>query len=200
MTEFPNTRGTLLAAVKSPENRLAWEEFVLLYRPVIYRMARRRGMQDSDAQDVTQDVLMRIAGSIERFELNQETRFRYWLRRVAKNAILNAIAKRPRDPAAGGTVAKDLLDEQPAVSPELEKELENEFQREQFLRAAKVVRSDVHPETWRAFELTVIQGLTCDEVAVSLGKSVGTVYAARSRIVKRLRDQVLVSEGINDDE
>jgi RNA polymerase sigma-70 factor (ECF subfamily) len=69
VTEFPETRSTLLAQVRSPENREAWEQFVLVYRPVIYRMARRRGMQDADAQDLVQTVLMRVAGAIDRRRL-----------------------------------------------------------------------------------------------------------------------------------
>jgi len=50
----------LLANIQSLENRQAWSEFVQIYSPVIYRMARRRGMQDADAQDLSQDVLLRI--------------------------------------------------------------------------------------------------------------------------------------------
>ena len=189
MTEFPETRGTLLAAVKTPENRLAWEEFVLVYRPVIYRMARRRGMQDSDAQDVTQEILLRISDAITRYEQKPGTRFRHWLRRVARNAIFSAIQGGNRDLAVGGSVAQDLLAEQPA-SAELTLELETECQREQLLRAAKVVRADVHADTWRAFELTMIEGLTCEQAAASLDKSIGTIYASRSRVVKRLRDEI----------
>ncbi len=65
MTEFPETRATLIANVKSPENRQAWEEFVVIYRPAIYRIARRRGLQDADAQDLTQNVLVRVAAAID---------------------------------------------------------------------------------------------------------------------------------------
>ena len=189
MTEFPETRGTLLAAVKTPENRLAWEEFVLVYRPVIYRMARRRGMQDSDAQDVTQDILLRISASIERYVQQPGTRFRHWLRRVARNAIFSACSGGTKDCPVGGSIAQDLLEEQPA-NPELDLELDTECQREQLMRAAKIVRADVHVDTWQAFQLTMIDGLSCEQAASSLGKSVGTVYAARSRIVKRLRDEI----------
>ena len=84
MTEFPETRSALLVEVRSPENREAWEQFVLVYRPVIYRMARRRGMQDADAQDVAQNILVRVAGAIDRWEQQPGTRFRHWLRRVAR--------------------------------------------------------------------------------------------------------------------
>ena len=67
MNEFPETRSTLLANVASPANREAWQEFELLYRPVIYRMARGRGMQDADAQDLAQTVLVNVSLAIGRW-------------------------------------------------------------------------------------------------------------------------------------
>ena len=65
-----------------------------------------------------------------------------------------------------------------------------EYRRELYLRAVEVVRSDVAPDTWQAFELSAIEGISNDEVARRSGKSIGTVYAARSRVMKRLRDAV----------
>ena len=191
MTEFPDTRSTLLVSVRSPENREAWEEFVLLYRPVIYRMARGRGMQDADAQDLAQTVLIRVAGAIGRWEKNEAgSRFRHWLRRVAKNAILTALTRSPEDIAGGGADSWKLLTEELEWSPDEEQELNLEAMREQYLRAAAIVRSDVSPDTWQAFELTAFQNKSCEEAAELIGKSVGTVYAARSRIMHRLRNQI----------
>ena len=191
MSEFPDTRSTLLARVQSPDNREAWEQFVLTYRPVIYRMARKRGMQDADAQDLAQAVLMRVAGAIDKWEkTDPTTRFRHWLRRVAKNAIITALTRSPKDAAVGGTNVQDLLGEQPEVSTDVEQELALEYLREQYHRAAAIVQTDVTVETWRAFELSVIDGIPCDQVAELIGKSTGTVYAARSRVMRRLRDQV----------
>lgn len=191
MTEFPQTRSSLIAQVQSPEDREAWDQFVLIYRPVIYRMARRRGMQDADAQDLVQTVLMRVAASIQRWEkTDPETKFRHWLRRVARNAMVSAFSRQPKDAAAGGSETLDLLAEQPEIVEDVEQEIATESMREQYLRAAAVVKTDVDADTWRAFELTVVRGQSCDEVAALFGKSVGAVYAARSRVMRRLREQV----------
>ena len=190
MNDFPETRASLVANVRSPENREAWEDFVVTYRPVIYRMARRRGLQDADAQDLVQNVLMRISEAIPRYEQQPGTKFRHWLQRVARNAIFTALSYTRKDAPIGGTIAQDVLAAQTEVSADAEQELANEYQRERFLRAANVVRSDVNSETWQAFDLTVIQGISSEEAASAIGKSVGTVYAARSRIMKRLREQV----------
>ena len=114
MTEFPETRESLLVLVRSPENREAWDQFVALYRPVIYRLARRRGLQDADAQDLAQQVLMAVASAIGSWKkAGESVRFRHWLRRVARNAIVNALARRPHDRAAGGSSVQELLLDQP---------------------------------------------------------------------------------------
>jgi RNA polymerase sigma-70 factor (ECF subfamily) len=117
-------------------------------------------------------------------------RLRHWLRRVARNAIINALSRQPRDRAAGGTSVQGFLLEQPGEDPQFAAQIELECRRELYLRAARIVREDVEPETWRAFELTVIENRAIDEAALELDKPVGTIYAARSRIMRRLRTAV----------
>ncbi len=191
MTDFPETRESLLVRVRSPADREAWDQFVFIYRPVIYRLARHRGMQDADAQDLAQQVLMAVAAAIGDFEkVDGSVRFRHWLRRVARNAIINALTRRPQDRAAGGSSVQELLVELPSIDRESDAQIEQEYRRELYLRAAKMVRGDVEEETWRAFELTVIENRGIEAAAVELDKPVGTIYAARSRIMRRLREAV----------
>jgi len=191
VNEFPETRESLLVQVRSPENREAWEEFALIYRPVIYRLARHRGLQDADAQDLAQQVLFAVASAIGGWQKSHpEVRFRHWLRRVARNAIVNALSRRPHDRAVGGSSAQELLREQPAEDLETTAQIEGEYRRELYLRAAQQVRRDVEPDTWRAFELTVIENRSSEQAALELAKPLGTIYAAKSRIMRRLRDAV----------
>jgi RNA polymerase sigma-70 factor (ECF subfamily) len=190
MTEFPETRSTLLHQIRSPADREAWEEFTLIYKPVMYRMARRRGMQDADAQDLVQTVLVQVSGAIARWEKGPEKRFRHWLRRVIKNAIITALTRRPKDIAVGGSDIQDFFAARCDADLDVEQELRFEHKRELYLRAASNVQSDVSTDTWYPFELTVIEGKTCSEAAALTGKSVGTVYAARSRVMRRIRDEV----------
>ena len=190
MTEFPETQTSLLASIKTLDDRHAWERFVLLYRPVIYRIARRKGLQPADAEDLTQHVLASIAGSIERWKKNNPSaRFRNWLRRVVKNAIINAATrKRPEIPFSAITGLKDYeLLAEPAIDNEAEIEIENEYRRQLFQRVAAVVKSDIETTTWRAFELTVIEDMPIKSAAAELNKSIGSVYAARSRVMHRLK-------------
>ena len=191
MTEFPETRDSLLVQVRSPANREAWDQFASIYRPAIYRLARHKGLQDADAQDLAQRVLMAVASAIGRWEKSDEAvRFRHWLRRLTRNAILNALVRQPQDHAAGGSWVQELLLEQPDDDPHATAQIELEYRRELYLRAARLVQSDVEPKTWRAFELTVVENRSIGVAAVELDMPVGTIYAARSRIMRRLRKAV----------
>ena len=200
MTEFPETHTSLLAQLKSLDDRQAWEQFVALYRPVIYRIARRRGFQEADAQDVTQRVLASIANSIHRWKPHDaSTRFRHWLRRVVRNAIINAATRGPRESPVSGLPDESLLLDVKVV-PAWEDEIHLEYRREIFRQAAELVQHDVAPETWRAFHLTVVEGQAADAVANELGKSVGAVYAARGRVMQRIKDAVKRLEAGPDNE
>ncbi|MDB2686811.1 sigma-70 family RNA polymerase sigma factor [Mariniblastus sp.] len=112
MQEVPETRDSLIVQVQNPLNRKAWDQFAMIYRPVIYRLARQKGLQDADAQDLAQQVLHAVSQSIGRWEkLDPPNKFRHWLRRVVRNAILNALSRQPRYGAAGGSVALELLNQ-----------------------------------------------------------------------------------------
>ena len=83
MHEFPETRDSLLLQIRDRSDRESWYEFAAIYRPLVYRMARRRGLQDSDAQDLAQRVLLSVASAIIDWEADpRRARFRRWLARA----------------------------------------------------------------------------------------------------------------------
>ena len=186
-TGFPETRASLLVKLQSEDDEAAWQEFVAIYRPVIYRMACRRGLQDADAQDLVQKVLVSVSGAIDSWEPDDETPFRHWLRKIASNAILKVLTRQPKDRAHGGSTVMQMLGEAVPDGDQFDRELELERQREVFLRAAAIVRADIELDTWRAFQFSVIDGLPIAEAAARCGKSVGAAYAARGRVMKRLQ-------------
>ena len=191
MTQFPDTRESLIIQVKNPEDRVAWEQFVAIYRPVIVRTALARGIQTADAQDLAQRVLLAVVSAIGDWEKRGESiRFRHWLRRVTRNAILNALSRVPEDQAAGGSSVQGLLAEHRQPDPETVSLIDWEYRRELYQQAARIVRRDVQADTWRAFELTVIDGISNQAAAKELGKSLGTIYTARCRVMQRLRDAI----------
>jgi len=191
LNDFPDTRDSLLVQVRDPANRNAWEEFVRIYRPAIVRTALARGLQHADAQDLAQQVLVAVAGAVGTWEQRDaSTRFRHWLSRVTKNAILNALTRRPKDRAEGGWSAEELLRDVAAPDPDTTNLLESEIRKELFRRAARIVSTEFRADSWKAFEMSVAGDTTIEEVARTLGKSVGAVYTARSRIMFRLREVI----------
>ena len=114
MSRSPETRPSLLVRLKDREDQEAWHEFAEIYQPVVYRLARLKGLQHADAEDLTQLVLMAVAKAVERWEHNpRRARFRTWLHRVAHNAILNALTRGKPDRGSGDTGLLALLDKQP---------------------------------------------------------------------------------------
>lgn len=201
-SNFPDTRASLLLQLRSKSDQAAWNEFVSTYRPVIYRIARRRNLQDADAQDLTQKVLVSVAGSIQNWEKrDSKTRFRHWLRKIVKNAILKELSRSPRDRAMGGSNVQTLLGDLPNSEESLERDLQLEYQREIYVQAAAVVRTEVAAETWNVFQLSVVKRIPIDEVASRVGKSVGAAYAARGRVMNRLQQTVeRIQKEQNDDD
>lgn len=190
MTE-PATNENLLARVRDPQDREAWAEFVSIYRPLLYRVGRRYGMQDVDAQNLVQDVLQKVTRQVERWESGKPSGgLRRWLATVARNAAIDAIRRVRPDAAQGGTsVQKRLQDlhERPDLS---EEELQRELDRQAFRWAAARIRDEFTDSTWSAFWRTMVEGESCSEVAESADRTLGSVYTARSRVMQRLKEEV----------
>ncbi len=194
MDEIPETRDSLLMRVADTRDQAAWEQFARIYRPVVYNVARMRGLQDADAQDVTQQVLLSVSKALPTWERRDEsTRFRHWLCRMARNATINMLTRQPKDRAVGGPLLPIDIPEDQADS-DLDSTLVREYRRQLFRQAAEHVRTRADVTTWQAFAITMIDGLTITEAAERLQRSEAVIYAARSRIMRRLRDTVKAME------
>ncbi len=191
MNSIPDTPVSLLLRVRDPGDREAWHEFVEIYRPVILRLARLKGMQEADAEDVTQRVLTSVAGAVEKRQHDpRRARFRTWLDRVAHNAILNALARSRPDRGSGDSATLEALQQQASQAGPDSDLLRLEYRREVFRWAARQVRKEFHPATWDAFWRTAIEGRPVEVVAKELSKNRGAIYAARSRVMRRIQDKV----------
>src|SRR5689334_19675138 len=104
---LPETNLSLMRRLRDHADEQAWFEFVELYRPAIVRLARRKGLQPSDAEDLAQTVLLSVASAIERWEPDQgRAKFRTWLFTVANRKVIDALRRRASGHVAGGaTVA-----------------------------------------------------------------------------------------------
>lgn len=198
MNDFPDTSASLIASIRDSGNADAWRDFERVYRPVIFRIARAKGLQYADAFDLTQQVLVSVSAAIDRYQVREGgPPFRNWLSRITRNAILKAVTRKPRDQASGGTEVLDLLSDIEAGDEETKALIQLEYRREIFKCASEQVRDEVQPATWLAFELSLIQGRSMEHVAKQLNLSVGNVYAARSRVMKKLKETVRQMELID---
>lgn len=191
MSEFPETRTSLLVRMQSLNDEEAWSEFVTIYRPVAYRLARKRGLQDADAEDLAQRVVIAVRRAIANWDADPaKGRFRFWLARIARNAIINALTRRPPDAAIGGTAIRELLEEHPEPDHRTQENLRREQRRSLFRWAAQRIRPEFCEGTWDAFWLTTVEGMSVEEAARELRKTVGAIYAARSRVMRRLKAEI----------
>jgi RNA polymerase sigma-70 factor (ECF subfamily) len=189
MADIPLTRASLLARLRDPRDGAAWKEFVDLYVPVIYGYARRQGLQDADAVDLSQEVLTAVAGAVNRLDYDPDRgAFRSWLFTIVRRKLVNWRRNRRRRP--GGAMIPGQFTVELGPIEEVENAWEEEWQRQVFVWACEQVRQDVADSTWQAFWRTAIDGEPGKLVAADLGTSVAAVYLARSRVVARLKELV----------
>ena len=185
------TRVTLLGRLRSdPGDQAAWEEFVDHYGRRIYGWCRKWNLQEADAQDVTQTVLLKLAEKMKTFAYDPAKSFRGWLKTIAHHAWVDFQAGRAR-PGRGSGDSKvlDVL-ESVAARDELVQQLEAQFDQELLEEASCRVRLRVAPQTWEAFRLTAVEGLSGAEVSERIGMQVAQVYVAKRRVQKMLREEV----------
>jgi RNA polymerase sigma factor (sigma-70 family) len=195
MTGPPPTRPSLLQRIRDPRDGVAWVEFIDIYGPLVYDYGRRRGLQDADAADLTQEVLRAVAGAAGRFAYDPARgAFRSWLFTVTRRKLLDtARRRRPGDRGTGDTDVHKRLEEQEDVRSDGVDdgdEWDRAFRQRQLDWAADQIRSEFRPATWRAFWLCAVEGRATLETSASLGMSVGAVYAAKCRVLARLREEI----------
>ena len=195
MTTAQTTRPSLLLRVRDLADAAAWGEVVEIYAPLVHRYARRRGLQDADAADIVQEVLREFARCVPRFRYDPDAgRFRGWLHTLTRRAV----ARQARQPAgrpvpAGGGESGGPLERAEASAAEAFAEAD--YRRSVFDWAARQVRGDVREQTWDAFWLTAVEQQSPAAVAQRLGLSVGSVYVAKNRVLRRLRTLIEQVDG-----
>lgn len=188
------TRVSLLVRLRDPRDGEAWERFVRIYLPPVYRLARRYGLQDADAADAAQAVLTAVHQKIGSFDYEpRRGSFRGWLKTVARSRICDLLDARQRAPTAIGGSQSELPLDRPAPD-ESDEEWERDYRQGLFNAAAEVVRQEVQDRTFQAFWKTAVEGESAPQVAPQLGLSVGAVYIARSRVTARIREIIAAWE------
>jgi RNA polymerase sigma-70 factor (ECF subfamily) len=190
-TDSSRTSPTLLGRLRqSPNDQTAWAAFVARYGPRVLAWCRHWGVQESDAQDVAQEVLLALSREMRDFQYDPAGSFRGWLRTVTRRAWLR-YQERQRRPGQGTGDSNVMaqIDSQQAGENLLQR-LEEECDRELLEQAMALVRLRVQPNTWEAFRLTALEELPGAEVAARLGMPIGSVYVAKSNVRRMIQEEM----------
>lgn len=185
-----NTSLTLLQRARD-NDQSAWRILNEVYGPVVEKWCLRAGVSHEDTKDLTQDVFRVVAAHLQGFRRDQAGQsFRRWLKTITINLAFNHfrdLSHKPR--AQGGTDHQLSLEQLPECALEESDDDIRQEQIEVFQRALRVIQNDFEPDTWTAFWRTKINDESTEAVAESLGKHPKAVRQARSRVLKRLRDE-----------
>src|SRR5262245_53605682 len=182
-----NTTSTsLLARLRQPDASEAWRRFVHLYTPLLYYWARSAGLPTHDAADLVQEVLVVLVKKLPEFSYDPGKSFRGWLRTVALNKWRERCRRfTTRPDQAGESGLSGVAGDDPIAAFE-----EAEYRGQLVRQALEIMQAEFEPATWRACWEVVVSGRTAAEVAAELGVSIDVVYSAKSRVLRRLREEL----------
>ena len=185
-----DTSLTLMMRVQQdPADPQAWDEFAQRYQPIIRAWCLRWGAQPSDADDVAQQVLLKLLGAMKKSHYDPAHGFRGWLKTVTHNAWLDFVGSRRR--TAGQDVGRlaAIADSHDAFA-DLEQQIETAFEQELLELAMRRVERRVRPTTWEAFRLTHVENRSGAEAARCLNVPPSQVFVAKHRVLKLLKEEV----------
>jgi RNA polymerase sigma factor (sigma-70 family) len=185
------TSTTLLRRLRqSPDDASAWNEFVDRYGRMIYRWCRRWRLQQADAEDVTQNVLLTLARQMKGFSYDPAGSFRGWLKTITYRSWCQFARGRGKPgTGTGGGPDLDALCTAEAGADFLST-IEREGDLELLERAIALVRLRIKPHTWEAFRMLALEGASGAQTAERLGMKVGTVFVARSKVQRMLQQEI----------
>jgi RNA polymerase sigma factor (sigma-70 family) len=195
MADIPTTRASLLVRLRDLSDQTAWKEFTDLYGPLVYRYARKQGLQDADAADLGQEVFGAVARAVGGLEYDPgRGSFRNWLFTIVRHKLANwRSASGNRLRGRGDSETQRLLEQCP-VSVDEEADWQLEWEERMFDWACEQVRKDVTDLTWQAFWRTAVDGQSGKQVSVAQGMTIAAVYRARSRVLARIKELVQIAQ------
>jgi len=194
VSNAPSTDQSLLRRVLRHDSA-AWQTFVRLYGPLIYSWGRRAGLSSEDSADMLQETLLAVAKGLAGFQYLARGSFRAWLWGISTHKIRDQFRRSPPAQAVGGSTMQNHISQ---LADPLSQESTSDFpedttareKTELLLRGLASLQSEFEPQTWKAFHATVLEGKDTATVAAQLGTSPANVRQARSRILRRLREQL----------
>jgi RNA polymerase sigma-70 factor (ECF subfamily) len=180
------TPKSLLDRLRTTEPRREdLERLVLFCSPVLTAWCRRMGVSRADTRDWVHDVLVVLLEKLPSFTYDPEKRFRGWLWTVLKNKV--NVARRRQGKV--GLAGDDRL-ERAAGPGGVDEEIERDYRHHLARQALRVMEGEFSPKDVRAFRIVVLEGRPAAEAAKEAGMTVAAVYKAKSRILRRMRQEL----------
>ncbi len=190
--DVADTSMSLLERLQAnPGDPVAWSLFVNRYQPRIRSWCLNWGLQASDADDVAQEVLVKLFAAMSTFRYDPTKSFRAWLKTVTKHAWADFLSAQRKDPGRNAGPIEMIADS-PQAQSDLERQVEEASDAELLERASHCVKKRVKPDTWKAFELTVLQGLSGAEAAQKMQIPVAHLFVAKNRVQKMLQEEIRI--------
>jgi RNA polymerase sigma-70 factor (ECF subfamily) len=176
------TRPSLLLRIRDRGDAVAWHTFDSLYRPMLERFARARGLDAAEAEDVAQHCLTQVCDRIGEFNYDPARgRFKSWLRTLVNNHVRNLLRNRHEQ---GGHSA-DLLAE-PAREAAPDEVFDRIWQEQHLWYCLRELRAEVEETTFLAFQYYVLEQRPIEEVCRTLGVTAGNVHTIKWRLTQQV--------------
>jgi RNA polymerase sigma-70 factor (ECF subfamily) len=182
---------TLLERLAATPTDQDWRRLVDLYQPLLRAWLVRAGVPAADLEDLSQEVLLVVFREVGGFDHRHAGAFRGWLKTILLHRVRSFFRGRTHCPqAVGGSEILECLGRLEAPDGELSEFWDREHDRFLAQRAMERVQGEVAPLTWQAFQRYVVEGQPPGQVAPELGLSLNSVLLAKSRVLKRLRQEL----------
>lgn len=180
-----STSITLLERLRTSGDHEAWSRFARLYTPLMFYWCCRAGMQAQDSADLVQDVFVILVQKLPEFQYDRQSSFRSWLRVVTLNKWRERQRRTALHPVISMQDVEGLAEQPEDWIPE-----ELEYRQHLVQRGLAIIEPEFSPLAWQSFQQHVVEGREAADVAARLGIRMGTVYAAKCRILNRLRQEL----------
>jgi RNA polymerase sigma-70 factor (ECF subfamily) len=179
------TSTNLLNRLRQPDGPDAWGRFVHLYAPLLLVWARRQGLREADAEDLVQDVLLKLLRKLPTYERGEGQSFRGWLFRVIVRQCHDFRRRKATRALPAGAGLSEVVEDSPVSDLE-----EAEYRSLLVRRGLDLIRADFSETTWAAFLGVMVEGRAVGDVAAALHMTDNAVYLARYRVLTRLRQEL----------
>ncbi len=187
--EWPSTMPSLLLKIRELHNHPAWQAFVEIYHPLIFSFCRRRGLQDADAFDVTQEVFSKVSQGIGSFCYEpHKGKFRNWLGTITRHEISNFIQRDDRQ--RGSAIQVQSLETLVGVPGEVDAEWVEQFNTYVHDTAVLRIRPEFDHDQWQVFVLGWLEDKPSGQVADAMNRDVQWVYKTKNLVLARLKQEI----------